>query len=185
MAELHVLGEIEGGTSFKGKSFFCSYEIIVGSQWMLVEGTSTGSSHVMRHAPDGIIWSFPIDCHFTFTSAQGWPRIALHVWEVDAYGRKDLAGYGVGFVPMPNGDHSPQTVVVSTWKPTYWSSWLPVRMFQQLRQNVMGGNPVLRDDSLVHSNDARYKLYTISGGDVTLKLTVVTKNAAIVGLRFK
>ena len=159
--------------------------MLAGSQWTLVEGSASGSTHIMQNSHDGIVWSMPLDCHFAFSSAQGWPRLALHIWEVDSYGRKDLAGYGVGFIPMPVADHSPQRLTVNTWKPTYWNPSFPVRMYLQLRQAVMGGNPVLRDDSLVHQNDQRFKLYTISSGDVTVKLTVVSRNAAHVGLKFR
>jgi B9 domain-containing protein 2 len=184
MAELHIVGEISGGRGFGGHSFFCTYEIVAGTQWAVISGATSGTSHVMANSHEGIVWSFPLDCHFAFQSAQGWPRISLQIWSVDEYGRKDLAGYGVTFVPSPVPDRRPQTVTISTWKPTYWHSSVWMRLYQQMRQSVMGGNPVLRDDSLVHSNDNRYKLVTTTGGDVTLSMTIVTRNAAAVGLRF-
>lgn len=182
MAELHILGEITSGRNFNGHSFFVDYEIIAGTQWTHAAGSLKGSSHVMAWDFDGIIWSMPIDLHFATDSVQGWPKINIQVWEVDYYGRKDLSGYGVVFVPLPTGKM--ETCTVETWKPTYWDASGWKRMYQQARQMVMGGNPVLRDTSLVHNNDNRFKLHTTSGGTVTLKLTSIIKNSKAIGLSF-
>lgn len=181
-AELYVIGEISGAHSFSGDSFFCTFEIITGTQWTHVEGANKGSTHVMQNSHDGVAWSYPIDAHFGMQAVQGWPRIALQVWSVDRYGRKDLAGYGTCFVPMPS--HEETTVEVATWKPTYWHSNGFMRVMQQVRQMVMGGNPVLKDDNLIHSNESRCKLHTASGGTVVLKLSVLARNTASLGLKF-
>ena len=164
MAELYVLGELEGATSFGGYSLFCTYEFITGTQWSHIEGARTGTSHVMLNGRDGVVWSLPIDVHFAFQTVQGWPKIALQIWCVDNYGRKDLAGYGVAFVPLPTKDARELKIEVSTWKPTFWHSSGFVRGLLQFRQAIMGGNPVLRDETLIHSNDSRHKLYTVASG---------------------
>lgn len=181
-AELHIVGEISGAANFSGDSFFCTYEVVVGSQWTHVEGGTKGTTHVMENSHDGIAWSHPIDIHYWLRSVQGWPKLALQVWSVDAYGRKDLAGYGTCFIPLPSpAEH---TLEVATWRPSYWHPSGIVRLYQQLRQMVMGGNPVLKDDSLIHSNESRFRLHTISGGIVTVKLNVMSRNTAALGLRF-
>jgi B9 domain-containing protein 2 len=182
MAELHIVGEISGGHSFNGQSFFCVYEIVTGVQWSHVEGRVQGSTHIMENSYDGISWNLPIDVHYCFQSIQGWPKISLQVWSLDGFGRKDLAGYGTCFVPMPSAEE--QEIDIPTWKPSYWYPNGLVRLYQQVRQMVMGGNPVLRDDSLVHTNDARFKLHTVAGGNVTLKLTVISRRTAALGLRY-
>ena len=133
--------------------------------------------------------------------------MAIQVWSVDEYGRKDLAGYGTCFVPLPHGsrggnansnnatvttvcgfggggDGSEHIIEVPTWKPSYWHSNGAARFLQQVRQMVMGGNPVLRDDSLIHTNDMRYKLHTIAGGTVQLRLSVVSRRMAALGIKF-
>lgn len=206
MAEIHIVGEISGGYNFSGHSFFCVFEVVHGVQWRHVEGRPRGSTHVMENHHDGVVWSFPIDVHYAAQSIQGWPKIAIQVWALDEYGRKDLAGYGTCYVPLPGAvggtyashtasssaaaTNSPyydgdETVLeVATWKPSYWHPNGFVRLYQQVRQMVMGGNPVLRDDSLVHTNDGRYKLHTIAGGTVTLRLNVVVRRGAALGLKF-
>jgi B9 domain-containing protein 2 len=136
----------------------------------------------MKNSEDGAVWSFPIDMHFVLQSMQGWPKLSLQVWSIDEFGRKDLAGYGMCYIPLPC--HDPQTIEVQTWKPSYWHPNGLVRLYQQVRQLFMGGNPVLRDDSVAHTNDARYKLHTISGGVVTLRLHVISRRAGALGLRF-
>lgn len=226
-AELHIVGEVTGATNFKGHSFIISYEIVTGTQWKHLEGTEKGTSHVMENTPfsnDGLLgsssgggggefaWSLPIDVHYRLSSVQGWPKISVQVWSVDEYGRKDLAGYGVAFLPMPgqstssnisssqtsyngtagttrsaagtasNGRGGLHKIVIETWKPTYSHGNFATRIYQQVRQMVMGGNPVLRDDSLVYNNDQRYKLHTMSSGHVNLHVSVMMRNARAVGL---
>lgn len=208
MAELHVVGEITGGVNFKGYSFFCTFEVIHGPMWAPVEGSMRGSTHIMLDAHDGVVWNFPVDIHLCTQSIQGWPKIAIQVWAVDAYGRKDLAGYGTCFVPLPqssrgnsggntnnasvttscgfggSSDGSEHIIEIPTWKPSYWHSNGAVRLYQQVRQIVMGGNPVLRDDSIIHTNDMRYKLHTVAGGTVQLRLSVVSRRMAALGIKF-
>jgi B9 domain-containing protein 2 len=183
-AELFVCGSIVGATGFPtNKSFYVSFETVVGNQWRAVSGTTAGNSHIMQSAHDGVSWGTPVDVHFAFQSVQGWPKISIRVWSIDGYGRKDLEGYGVAFVPMPT-KLDEATITVSTWKPAYYSSSGFARAIAGIRQMVMGGNPVLRDDSLVHNNDSRFKLYTTSGGVVQIKLSVIVRNAEEAGIQF-
>lgn len=184
-AELYVCGSIERGTGFSlRQSYYVSFEAVVGTQWRAVTGSTAGNSHVMEAAHDGVAWSTPVDMHFAFQSVQGWPKIAIRVWSVDGYGRKDMQGYGVAFVPLPTALEEVE-IEIPTWKPTYYQTSGFSRMLSQVRQMVMGGNPVLRDDTLVHTNDNRHKIYTTSGGNVTLRLSVIVRNADAVGLKFE
>jgi B9 domain-containing protein 2 len=181
MAELHVIGEITGASGFGGQSLFATFEFVTGLNWSHVGGQVKGTTHIMENTYDGIAWSTPLDVHFSMPSVQGWPKIAMQIWSLDGHGRQDLQGYGVCFVPLP----ALQDVVIEvpTWKPTYWHPSGMVRWYRQFRQMFMGGNPVLRNDTIVHSNDDRYRLNTTSGGTVTLRLNVITRNAALVGLK--
>jgi B9 domain-containing protein 2 len=179
MAELHIIGEICGGRGMGGGSMFCVFEVVTGVQWAHIEGHDAGSTHVSYWNPHPV-WAHPIDLHYTMQSVQGWPKVSLQVWSVDEYGRKDLMGYGTCHVPLPSKDT--HTIEVAMWKPTYWhpSGW--VRMWRQFRQGLLGGNPILRDDSLVHGSDSRFKLHSVNAGTVVVRLTVLTKNGAAVGL---
>jgi B9 domain-containing protein 2 len=73
-------------------------------------------------------------------------------------------------------------ITIETWKPTSAHGNFGKRVYSQIRQLFMGGNPVLRDDSLVYNNDQRYKLHTMSSGHVTVNLSVMMRNARSVGL---
>ncbi|KEG12583.1 B9 protein domain 2 [Trypanosoma grayi] len=182
MAELHVIGDLASGEQFGGMSYFCVFEMVTGEHWSVVEGRTSGCTHIMASGEDDTVaWCFPIDVHFTTNSVEGWPKISLQVWSVDSYGRKDLAGYGVAFLPPPSMED--QEVVVATWKPCYWNPNFFSRMYERLRLLVLGGNPVLRDKALIHTNDERFKLYTVSGGTVRLQLSVVSRGMQRLGIR--
>lgn len=174
MAELHVIGELLSGHDFGGGSFFCAFEFITGTQWTAAEGHTAGATYIMREGGAGIAWNFPIDVHYSFNSVQGWPRLAIQVWKLDDYGRRDLAGYGTAFLPMPGKDgQQRQKLTISTWKPVPWNANPLVRLWQNLRLVIMGGNPVLRDNSLITDNEQRFKLHTITGGTVEVSVTVL------------
>lgn len=175
MAEVHFIGEVSYGREFGGQSYFCVWEIITGNQWIAVEGHTSGCTHIMRNGEDGIHWNFPIDVHYSFTSALGWPKISIQVWQIDGYGRKDLAGYGTAFLPVPDGKGEGQEVEIVTWKPASWHPNAFMRFYKALRLLVMGGNPVLRDNSLIHSNEERFKLHTFGSGSVIIDVTVLTR----------
>ncbi|KAG5477157.1 hypothetical protein GH5_04239 [Leishmania sp. Ghana 2012 LV757] len=182
MSELHIIGEINCGHDFGDSSYFCSYEIITGTQWTAVEGRTSGATHVMRSGSDGIPWSYPIDVHYSFSNVQGWPKIAIQVWQLDDYGCKDIAGYGTAYLPMPG--HGEQELSVSTWRPSLWSSSALVRFWQALRLLIMGGYPVLRDNSLIADNEQRFKLHTIATGTVKMSFMVIGRGMKQAGLMY-
>ncbi|GET89123.1 hypothetical protein, conserved [Leishmania tarentolae] len=180
MSELHIIGEIRSGHDFGNSSYFCSYEIITGTQWTAVEGRTLGSTHVMRSGSDGISWNYPVDVHYSFNNVQGWPKIAIQVWQLDDYGCKDIGGYGTAYLPMPGGGE--QELCLSTWRPNLWSSSPLVRIWQTLRLSIMGGYPVLRDNSLIADNEQRFKLHTLTSGTVKMSFTVIGRGMKETGL---
>ena len=56
----------------------------------------------------------PLDVHYAVKGVDGWPRLRLEVYGVDAYGRVDLAGYGCCIVPTAAGSHE---LRCATWRP--------------------------------------------------------------------
>lgn len=184
MAELHVIGEVDVGKYFGGHSYFCVFELLTGSQWTPIEGHTRGCTHIMGSGDGGIVpWAFPIDVHYTFSSLQGWPKISVQVWQIDGYGRKDLAGYGMTYLPIPSrGCIEEQVIEVATWRPAYWNPSFFKRLYQVFRLSVMGGNPVLRDNSLICSNEERFKLHTIGSGTVTIKVNMFTRGMKQAGM---
>ncbi|CCW63448.1 unnamed protein product [Phytomonas sp. EM1] len=184
MPELHIIGEIMSGHDFVGQSYFCMFEFVVGDQWHAVEGRTSGCTHIMSPGSAGITWSFPIDVHYVFTSVQGWPKISIQVWEMDSYGRRDLAGYGVAYIPTPNSSKE-EEVEIATWKPVAWHPNFFVRLYNSIRIALMGGNPVLRDNYLIHTNDQRTQLHTRSSGIIRLQLNIISRGMKQASLHCK
>lgn len=185
MAELHIIGDISSGLDFGGGRFFCGFEIIGGSGWNAVEGTTSGCTHIMSSSSedDEIPWNFPIDAHFSFTNVQGWPKLSVQVWKLDEYGRKDIAGYGMAYLPMPASGE--QKVEILTWKPLYWSPNFFSRLTEYLRNLLMGASPVLRDNALIHRNDERFKLHTIGAGKVIVSFRLLCRGMRKIGLVYR
>ncbi|EPY34315.1 B9 protein [Strigomonas culicis] len=127
----------------------------------------------MQQLDGDVPWNFPIDVHYSFSSIQGWPKISVQVWQVDGYGRKDICGYGMAYLPMAS--QGEQEIEVYTWRPTFWHPSLFVRLYQGLRLLFMGGSPVLRDNALIHGNEERFKLHTIGSGKVKLRFNIFTR----------
>ncbi|CAM39031.1 conserved hypothetical protein [Leishmania braziliensis MHOM/BR/75/M2904] len=55
----------------------------------------------MRSGSAGIPWNYSIHVHYTLDSVQGWPKIAIQLWQLDDYGCQDIGGYGTAYLPMP------------------------------------------------------------------------------------
>jgi len=112
--ELHVLGQITGGTGFDSNNSFVFYELKVGDHWTLVGGDAKGQSQIDFPRGKDHVWNHPIDLHFYTKTMQGWPRIILAVHKQDLYGGNKLIGYGFCFIPMTGGHHS---IEVPIWRP--------------------------------------------------------------------
>ena len=72
MAEVHVIGQIVGGSDFPEASVFCKWKIQMGSAWRVVEGDEEGQTQV-DDPSDGPManWCHPIDLHFATKGLQG------------------------------------------------------------------------------------------------------------------
>lgn len=46
MAEVHVIGELEGGSDFPSGDLFCKWSVSLGSSWRVLEGASEGQTQV-------------------------------------------------------------------------------------------------------------------------------------------
>ena len=46
MAEVHVIGEIAGGSGFPSQNLFCKWGLTAGGAWRLLEGLSEGQTQV-------------------------------------------------------------------------------------------------------------------------------------------
>ena len=55
MAEVHVIGELVGGSDFPSGSLFCKWSVSHGSSWRVLEGASDGQTQI-DHPQVALIW---------------------------------------------------------------------------------------------------------------------------------
>lgn len=110
----------------------------------------------------------PIDVHYSIKGLDGWPRMRIEVYGVDAYGRIELAGYGCCIVPTTPGTHE---LRCSTWRPCG-------SIREQFMTFFLGGGPRLKHKELITTASDRFRLHTEPSGDVTIKLSVLPKDLA-------
>lgn len=110
MAELHIIGQILHGTNFEEPNLFCKWSIqygncaflsscmnfdsesnmnicYQGANWKHVEGASEGQTATCRRKIDEnplCTFAHPIDCHLACRGIQGWPKLHLEVFAVNA-----------------------------------------------------------------------------------------------------
>jgi len=77
---------------------FCKWSLISSKpeSWNEVEGTFKGQTHLSDIGNEEIVlWNHPLDCYYSVTSMQGWPKIKVEVWEEDGLGRHLLCKFEV------------------------------------------------------------------------------------------
>lgn len=108
-----------------------------GANWKHVEGAAEGQTATCRRKLDEIplcTFAHPIDCHLACRGIQGWPKLHLEVFAVNAANNCWPIGYenqwsnattegirnvhnffrfGFGFIPSQPGCH---TLKINTWK---------------------------------------------------------------------
>eukprot|EP00658_Telonema_sp_P-2_P045125 TRINITY_DN3303_c0_g1_i5.p1 TRINITY_DN3303_c0_g1~~TRINITY_DN3303_c0_g1_i5.p1 ORF type:complete len:182 (+),score=25.39 TRINITY_DN3303_c0_g1_i5:175-720(+) len=167
MAELHIIGQLLGAKGFDG-GMYCRWGIDMGDAWRILEGYADGRTQI-DHPGDGDMsyWEHPFDIHLATSSIAGWPRIHVQVWREDFFGRKELAGYGFGFIPTTVGEHK---LEISCWKPTDASQ------NDALKASLLGGGPVLLNENVIHQQEDRFRLYTETAGTVVVEAGVILKD---------
>ncbi|XP_077049181.1 B9 domain-containing protein 2-like isoform X2 [Agelaius phoeniceus] len=171
MAELHLFGQIEGGSGFAERRLFCKWGLHAGAAWTLLAGAGAGQTQLDDPQVDEAAhWGHPLDLHLATRGLQGWPKLLLQVWHVDAWGRRGLAGYGSVPVPSAPGWHR---LACATWRPR-----------GTRRQRLLGtGAPELRTpEATVTGPGDRFRLRTETAGTVTLELGVMARNMARFGV---
>ncbi len=77
MAEVHVIGTIEGASGFPNQSLFCKWGIHTGGAWKVLAGVREGQTQVDNpQNEDRAVWSHPVDIHFATKGLQGLSLIA-------------------------------------------------------------------------------------------------------------
>ncbi|XP_065715508.2 B9 domain-containing protein 2 isoform X2 [Patagioenas fasciata] len=164
MAELHLIGQIVGGSGFEQRRLFCTWGLRAGGAWKLLSGPLSGQTQVDDpQAGDVAFWCHPLDVHLATKGLQGWPQLHVQVWHQDGFGRAAVLGYGCCPVPAAPGCHALSCV---TWRPR--GSWR-----QRLRRRLLGGGPQLR---VPPEAAERFRLRTEAAGTVHLQLGVLLRH---------
>ena len=72
MAEVHIIGQLYGGSDFPENSLYCKWNITCGNGWKLLQGIREGQTHVDLPAYEEFAyWAHPIDVHYTTKGLQG------------------------------------------------------------------------------------------------------------------
>ena len=65
MAEVHVLGRLDGASGFPSSSLFCKWKVSFGGGWKLLAGQAQGQTQVDSPQLESFThWSHPLDLHF-------------------------------------------------------------------------------------------------------------------------
>lgn len=176
MAELHLIGQLLSASDFAETQLFCRWSVQFGGHWQALEGAcdgQTGTSSARLGGDSAIAFSHPIDVHLGSRGIQGWPKLHVEVYAVNALGRYRPVGFGVAHVPARPGVHR---VPVVTWRIAA-DSWLG-----GWRQRFGAGGIAVSKADLVYSGRERYKLETVSAGRVHFELLVVARGFARFGV---
>lgn len=173
MAEVTILGTLQGGRAFQGMAHFCVFEIATGSGgWSLISGDKSGQTQ-LAEVDEGhfACWSHPVAVQFGASTLEDWPAAVVQVWAQDELRRNAIVGYGTARIPMKPGLHS---IDIPTWIPEDASS-----TWSRLGHWLLGAPTVLDDTSVAGAaGGARSELVARSSGTVSLEVTVVVKSLA-------
>lgn len=164
MAQVHIIGQIEGATEFSKSDLFCVWKFEVGDTWTEINGVFSGQTQVDQKGSDGqFVFGHPIDVSYSTTTCIGWPKLVIEIWFQDGYGRNDFAGYSVVQIPTATGSYD---LEVHCWRPVG-------KLLEQIKEGLIGGYMQVKDKSLIYNGEDRFKLTTVSVGKLHLKLNIL------------
>ncbi|KAI9104843.1 B9 domain-containing protein [Phlyctochytrium arcticum] len=175
MAEVHIIGTLQGASGFPASSLSCRWKVVAGEGWSLLEGNFQGATQTDIPEDDQFtVWSHPIDLHYATKTIAGWPKIQVQVFYNDSFGRNELVGYGFTHFPTTPGQHQ---LDISTWRPitSYWDG---------IRNFFSGSSPVLRNLEMIHTPADRFRLTTQTMGNVHLEIGIMLRNFEGYGVAF-
>jgi hypothetical protein len=170
--EVHVVGEIIGGSGFDYDNAFCKHEVKSGNQWVCVGGEEKGQSQCdyPSNKEEMYVWNQPLDLHFYTQTLQGWPKMVFTVGRLDSLGNNTLVGYAFCYVPTESGIHE---MDVAVWRPRGTPK-------EEVFDFFLGGVPHLVNDELVYNanraKEERCRISTLHQGYIHLRLEVMLRN---------
>lgn len=201
MAELHIFGQILSATDFEEPNLYCKWSIqigelylfaktwyflnvpmnvpfaILGSCWKYIEGHYEGQTAINCNRLENIsIFAAPIDLHLACRGIQGWPKIAVEVYAVNALNSYWPVGFGFAHIPTQPGFHK---INISTWKIA------PDSFLSNIKESFYSGGSTITKSELSFSGIERYKLSTNTSGSINIELMLIFKNFSTFGIELK
>lgn len=188
MAEVYIVGQIFSAENFREPNLFLRWnfqaglcfawkifsqtkierKFFVGSLWKFIEGQSEGQTATDSNRLDSkSIFAHPIDLHLATRGIQGWPKLSVEVFSVNALKQFYPVGVGFTYVPTNPGFHR---IVIATWKIA------PLTFVDSIKEKFYTGGFTIIKKDLIHSGIERYKISTISSGFVCVELSLVFKH---------
>lgn len=170
--EVHIIGEVTGGSGFGRPGVFVKWLIEFGNNWKVLVGDSEGQTHVdYPQDEDNLVWAHPIDLQLSTDSPQGWPRILVRVYELDAYGACHMIATGFTHIPMSAGSFE---IECPTWRPAG-------TVHEDAKSFFLGGSTCLKaehQDNILFDKAwrERYRLVTVPSGKVTFLFDVILRH---------
>lgn len=92
IASVNIVGQVVGCSDFEETALLCQWRLVAGAaHWSVVAGDTEGQTHVIKkEAGEFGVWCHPIDVHYSCSSIEGWPQLAVEVWQQDEHGRNDI-----------------------------------------------------------------------------------------------
>ncbi|XP_057375462.1 B9 domain-containing protein 2-like [Daphnia carinata] len=175
MAELHLIGQIIGGTEFSDKSIFCRWQLSSGNNWRVLEGATEGQTQLDTPQIGSLTnWNHPLDVHWATRGLQGWPQIHLQIYHLDGYSRTNLIGYASASIPTRPGIHYVDA-----------PAWRPLGTFtEELMRHFIGGGIELTDADRIQNGADRSRLKTEAAGKVHLEIGLIFRDFKKFGIEY-
>lgn len=137
--------------------------------WKFVEGESEGQTSTDCNQIDQVSYfSHPLDLHLATRGIQGWPKLSVEIFSVNALKQFCPVGTGFSYIPTNPGYHK---LKIPTWRIA------PQTILDSIKEKFYtGGFTIVIKKDLIHTGIERYKISTISSGVVVIELSIVFKN---------
>lgn len=149
MAEVYIVGQILSAVDFREPNLFLRWNFqagmlndsfehkqtrklfISGSLWKFIEGQSEGQTATDSNRLDvKSIFAHPIDLHLATRGIQGWPKLSVEVFSVNALKQFYPVGFGFNYIPTTPGFHK---LRIATWRIA------PLTVFDSIKEKFFTG----------------------------------------------
>jgi hypothetical protein len=136
--------------------------------WKFIEGDSEGQTSTDSNQIDNISYfAHPIDLHLATRGIQGWPKLSIEVFSVNALKQFCPIGVGFTFLPTKPGCHK---LKIATWRIS------PQNILDSIKEKFYTGGFTIIKKDLIHTSADRYKISTISSGIIEVELCLIFKH---------